>query len=241
MNSRPFPGGRGACRCPESRRRWPAEAWMPQRRHLRANAAQDGRSERPATGRGQPRPSQDVARTSGNPCAERDCHGGLCPRTVSGLRPCFRRPFSAVRATRNRPSRRFPIAQTSIGVPRTRRPTAVGCPPASSTSSAFAARPNRGPARALPGGRRARGRRDGRRLERFAEVCQGLTSRGRSHPGLLPLANLRFDVSRRLPAVSSQSDVATAPRALQRKLLAHLSHEFGPSDPGGVVRSRFVA
>jgi len=90
-------------------------------------------------------------------------------------------------------------------------------------------------------GRRARGRRDGRRLERFAEVCQGLTSRGRSHPGLLPLANLRFDVSRRLPAVSSQSDVATAPRALQRKLLAHLSHEFGPSDPGGVVRSRFVA
>jgi len=149
VNSRPFPGGRGACRCPEGRRRWPAEAWMPQRRHLRANAAQDGRSERPATGRGQPRPSQDVARTSGNPCAERDCHGGLCPRTVSGLRPCFRRPFSAVRATRNRPSRRFPIAQTSIGVPRTRRPTAVGCPPASSTSSAFAARPNRGPARAL--------------------------------------------------------------------------------------------
>jgi hypothetical protein len=25
------------------------------------------------------------------------------------------------------------------------------------------------------------------------------------------------------------------PRALQRKLLAHPSHEFGPSDPGGVV------
>ena len=75
--------GRG-CPCPESRRRWPAEAWMPQRRHLRANAAQDGRSERPATGHGQPRPSQDVASTSGNPRAERDCHGGLCPRTASG-------------------------------------------------------------------------------------------------------------------------------------------------------------
>ena len=78
-----------------------------------------------------------------------------------------------------------------------------------------------------PGGRRATGGRDGRGLERFAEVCQGLTSRGRSHPGLLPLANLRFDVSRLLPAVFSQSDVATAPRALQRKPLAHPSHEFG--------------
>ena len=31
------------------------------------------------------------------------------------------------------------------------------------------------------------------------------------------------------------------PRARKRKLLAHPSHEFGPSDPGGVVRSRFVA
>ena len=76
-------GCREGCPCPESRRRWPAEAWMPQRRHLRANGAQDGRSERPATGHGQPRPSQDVASTSGNPCAERDCHGGLCPRTAS--------------------------------------------------------------------------------------------------------------------------------------------------------------
>ena len=39
------------------------------------------------------------------------------------------------------------------------------------------------------GGRPASGR-DRRRFERFAEMCQWLTSRGRSHPGLLLLANL---------------------------------------------------
>ncbi len=43
-----------------------------------------------------------------------------------------------------------------------------------------------------PVGGRATSGRDGRRLEWFAEVCQGLTSRGRSHPGLLPLVNLGF-------------------------------------------------
>ena len=42
-----------------------------------------------------------------------------------------------------------------------------------------------------------------------------------------PLANLRFEVSRLLPAVSSDSDVATTPRALERKLLSHPGHEFG--------------
>ena len=47
-----------------------------------------------------------------------------------------------------------------------------------------------------PVGGRAPGRRDGRRLERLAKMREGLTSRGRSHPGLLPLANLRFEVSR---------------------------------------------
>ena len=52
-----------------------------------------------------------------------------------------------------------------------------------------------------PVDRRATGGRDGRWFERFAEVCQGLTLRGRSHPGLRPLANLRFEVSRLLPAV----------------------------------------
>ena len=68
-----------------------------------------------------------------------------------------------------------------------------------------------------PVGGRATSGRDGRRLEWFAEVCQGLTSRGRSHPGLLPLANLRFEVSRLLPAVHPQPDVAAAVRALERK------------------------
>ena len=48
------------------------------------------------------------------------------------------------------------------------------------------------------GGRPASGR-DGGRLERFADVREGLISRGLSHPGLLPLANLSLRVSR-LPA-----------------------------------------
>jgi len=82
----------------------------------------------------------------------------------------------------------------------------------------------------------APGRRDGWRLEWFAEVCQGLTSCGRSHPGLRPLANLRFEVSRLLPAVFSEPDVATTPRALEGKLLPHPGHQFRPGDPGGVVR-----
>jgi hypothetical protein len=74
-----------------------------------------------------------------------------------------------------------------------------------------------------PVGRRATGRRDGRRLERFAEMCQDLPDR------------------LRIGDEGDESDVATTPRARNRKLLAHPSHEFGPSDPGGVVRSRFVA
>ena len=68
-----------------------------------------------------------------------------------------------------------------------------------------------------PVDRRATGGRDGRGLKRLAEVCEGLTLRVRSHPGLRPLANLRFEVSRLLPAVSSQLDVAAAVRALERK------------------------
>jgi len=80
------------------------------------------------------------------------------------------------------------------------------------------------------GGRPASGR-DGRRFERFAEVGEWLTSRGRSHPGLLPLANLRFEVSRLLPAVSSEPDVAAARRALERKLLPHPRHQLGPGNP----------
>ena len=82
-----------------------------------------------------------------------------------------------------------------------------------------------------PVGGRATGRQDWRRLERFAEVCQGLTSRGRSHPGLLPLANLRFEVSRLLPAVSSEPDVAAAGGARKWKLFPHPRHQFRPRNP----------
>ncbi|MFM9009997.1 MAG: hypothetical protein ACKON8_03770, partial [Planctomycetota bacterium] len=85
--------------------------------------------------------------------------------------------------------------------------------------------------------RRATGGRDGRRLERLAEVCENLTLRGRSHPGLLPLANLRFEVSRLVPAVFSEPDVATTPRALERQLLPHPGHDFRPRNPRGVVRA----
>jgi hypothetical protein len=86
-----------------------------------------------------------------------------------------------------------------------------------------------------PVGGWAPGGRDGRRLERLAEVGQWLTSRGQSHPGLRPLANLRFEVSRLLPAVFCEPDVATTPRALKGKLLTHAGHEFGPRNPGSVV------
>ena len=82
-----------------------------------------------------------------------------------------------------------------------------------------------------PVGRRATGGREGRWFEWFAEVCQGLTSRGRSHPGLLPLANLRFEVSRLLPAVSSAPDVAAAGGARKWKLLPHPRHQFRPRNP----------
>jgi len=66
---------------------------------------------------------------------------------------------------------------------------------------------------------------------------EGLTSRGRSHPGLLPLANLRFEGSRLLPAGSSEPDVAPAVRALKQKLLPDPRHEFRPSNPRRVVRA----
>jgi len=134
--------GRG-CPCPESRRRWPAEATTnppaadrcpPERRHLRANEALDGRSERPATGYGQPRPSQDVASTSGNPRAEQGCHERLCPRTVSAdrwrpraPRPCAcgpRWPRGRAAGTRAcSPSRHAPI-------PADRRAARAGRPSA---------------------------------------------------------------------------------------------------------------
>ena len=79
-----------------------------------------------------------------------------------------------------------------------------------------------------PVGGRATSGRDRWWLERFAEVCERLTSRGRSHPGLRPLANLRFEVGRLLPAVFSEPDVTATVRALKWKLLPHPGHEFRP-------------
>jgi hypothetical protein len=91
-----------------------------------------------------------------------------------------------------------------------------------------------------PVGGRSPGRRDGRRLERFAEVCENLTSRGRSHPGLGPLANLRFEVSRLLPAVFSEPEVTATVRALEGKLLGPPRHELRPGNPRGVVGAWLV-
>ena len=62
-------------------------------------------------------------------------------------------------------------------------------------------------------------------------MCENLTSRGLSHPGLRLLANLRFEVSRLPPAVCSEPDVTAAVRALKRKLLPHPGHEFRPGNP----------
>jgi len=73
-----------------------------------------------------------------------------------------------------------------------------------------------------PVGGRATGRRDGRRLQRFAEMCQDLPDRPR----------LRDE--------GNEPDVAAAPRALERKLLSHPGHEFRPGNPRGVVRAGLV-
>mgnify|MGYP006919672060 CR=1 FL=1 len=70
-----------------------------------------------------------------------------------------------------------------------------------------------------PIGRWAAGRRDVRRLERFAKMGQDLPDR----PWLRDEGN--------------QPDVTPAIRAPQRKLLPHPRHELGPRNPGGVVRA----
>ena len=64
-----------------------------------------------------------------------------------------------------------------------------------------------------PGGGWAASRRDGWRFQRLAEVCQNLTSRGLSHPGLRPLANLRFEVSRLLARFKAAGDTCASAAA----------------------------
>jgi len=64
-----------------------------------------------------------------------------------------------------------------------------------------------------PVGRRASGGRDGRRLERLAEVRENLTN------------------GSRLSDERGEPDVAAATRALQRKLLPHPLHELDPRNP----------
>jgi hypothetical protein len=74
-----------------------------------------------------------------------------------------------------------------------------------------------------PVGGRATGERDWRRLERFAQMREDLPDR------------------RWFGDECDQPDIAAAPRALERKLFPNPGHELGPSDPGSVVRARFVA
>ena len=70
-----------------------------------------------------------------------------------------------------------------------------------------------------PVGRRATGRRDGRRFEGFAKMGQDLPNR--------PWLRDERD----------QPNVATTTGALEWKLLPHPGHQLGPGNPGGVVRA----
>jgi hypothetical protein len=78
-----------------------------------------------------------------------------------------------------------------------------------------------------PVGGRAPGGRAGWRFERLAEMREGLISRGRSHPGLHPLANLQFEVSRLLPAVCP----ASVMNAMSRMSPPHPGHSSENSSP----------
>ncbi len=106
-HERKKPGAGRGCPCPASRRCRPAKAWMPQRSRHRANGAQEGRSERPATGQGQPRPSRDVASTSGTPRAEQDCQEGRSERPADGA-------WAAPTLTRLRMHLRQPPCRTGL-------------------------------------------------------------------------------------------------------------------------------
>jgi hypothetical protein len=74
-----------------------------------------------------------------------------------------------------------------------------------------------------PVGGRPKSGRNRPRFERFAQVVEDLSDRAR----------LRDE--------RDQPDVATTPRALQRKLLRHRRHEVSPRNPGGVLGGWFVA
>ncbi len=70
---------RSGCPCPESRRSWPAEPWMAERRQRRTSEGQDGRSECPAKGPGH----TDPRWTSANPAQNRVRNTNQLERHVS--------------------------------------------------------------------------------------------------------------------------------------------------------------
>jgi len=74
-----------------------------------------------------------------------------------------------------------------------------------------------------PLGGRATRWRHRRRLDWLADVPENLASRGRSHPGLRPLANLRFKVSRLPPAVCAAT-----------QSMSRMSPPQPPSPDGGL-------
>ena len=89
-----------------------------------------------------------------------------------------------------------------------------------------------------PVGGRATSGRDRRRFERPTQVREDLTLRGRSHPGLLPLANLRFDVSRLLPAVCAVAVMKAISRAMSfAHAIRDVSCERGTSRSISVIRT----
>ena len=67
---------------PGSRRCWPSEARMAKRGQHRVSGAQDGRSERPATGMGSPEPNGEPAAC---PHRSRDCGFLATERKATGM------------------------------------------------------------------------------------------------------------------------------------------------------------
>jgi len=77
-----------------------------------------------------------------------------------------------------------------------------------------------------PVGEWAPGRRDGRWLERCAEAREDLNSRGLSHPGLRPLANLRPQAHRSQPRAACRCSLFSC------AVTAGLSLWLGANTPG---------